>query len=427
MMRRLYLQIYATFVAVLLLILILGAIAWQLLPTNAWQQRLDGTGAVIGELLIPPSLSATELQARVDQMALLIPARVTVRSRTGELLAWAGDPLPAPQAGRGQSDRSSLRGSRSAVSIQLPDDRWFIVSMPPRGPSSLLITLSLLAAAIALGAYPVARGITGRLERLKTRVEALGAGELSARVNIEGKDEIAVLARSFNRAADRIEQLVDTQQHVLSTVSHEIRTPLARMRVALDLLETENRPELRERLSQDISELDQLIGELLLVSRLDATDGIERSEEIDLLALLAEEAAHTGAEVSGTPIVIHGDPRLLRRLIRNLLENASRYASGTPIEASTRQDDDGTVLLTVADRGPGILEHERERIFEPFYRSEAVANDADSSVGLGLSLVRQIARRHGGDVRCLSRDGGGMQFEVKITPELRPSRRADHS
>ena len=119
-MRRLYLQIYATFVAVLLLILILGAIAWQLLPTNAWQQRLDGTGAVIGELLIPPSLSATELQARVDQMALLIPARVTVRSRTGELLAWAGDPLPAPQAGRGQSDRIAAKAQRATFRV----GRW---------------------------------------------------------------------------------------------------------------------------------------------------------------------------------------------------------------------------------------------------------------------------------------------------------------
>ncbi len=414
-MRRLYLQIYATFVAVLLIFLVLGSIAWAFMPTSAWQRRLESAGAVIGELLIPPTQSPDELQATVDRLAALLPADVTIRGASGELLAAAGEPLPLRSSRWRGGDGASMHTSyRTAMAIVLPDNRWILLSWQDRGTATLFGTIGLLAIAIALGALPVARRITRRLERLQTRVEALGAGELSARVNIEGKDEVAELARSFNRAADRIERLVHAQQHVLAGVSHEIRTPLARMRVALELLDTDDRPELRERLFQDIAELDELIGELLLASRLDTIEQLERTEDVDLLALLAEEAARTGAEVSGTPVSVHGDPRMLRRLIRNLLENAHRYASDTSVEASAQPGDSGGALVIVADRGPGVPEHERERIFEPFYRSERMRGGADRSVGLGLALVRRIAHRHHGEVRCLPREGGGTSFEVEL-------------
>jgi signal transduction histidine kinase len=277
----------------------------------------------------------------------------------------------------------------------------------------LLGALLLLAAAIAIGAYPVVRRITGRLERLQARVDALGAGHLQARVQVEGCDEVAELARSFNRAAERIERLVNAQKTVLASASHELRSPLTRMRMAVELLPGTDRPELRARLSKDIEELDVLIGELLLASRLDALDDLGGTEEVDLLALLAEEASRTGADVSGEAVSIRGDPRMLRRLIRNLLENARRHAGGATVEASVHPLGAGGVRLTVADRGPGVLEGERERIFEPFYRPSG-AKESDGGVGLGLSLVRQIARRHGGDVRYVPREGGGSLFEVDL-------------
>jgi signal transduction histidine kinase len=187
---------------------------------------------------------------------------------------------------------------------------------------------------MAIGAYPLVRRTTRRLERLQARVEALGAGDLTARVEVEGKDEVARLARSFNHAVTRIERLVQAQRTVLAGASHELRSPLTRIRMAVELLPGDHRPELRARLSQDIAELDALIGELLLASRLEALEQLERMEDVDLLALLAEEGARTAAEVSGTPVCIQGDPRLLRRLLRNLLENARRYASDSLIEAS---------------------------------------------------------------------------------------------
>ena len=413
-MRRLYLQIYATFVAILLIFVLLIGSVWTFLPDNIWQQRLDGVGALIGEILIPPEQTTTELLAILERVTAVFSAQITVRNAAGEVLASTGEPLPAPSLRRFGGGRAEMQGHRSAMAIELPDGRWFTISWQERGASALFGTIGLLAIAIALGTLPIARRMTGRLERLRTRVEALGAGELSARLDVEGKDEVADLARSFNRAADRIERLVGAQRQVLAGVSHEIRTPLARMRVALELLATENRPELRQRLLQDITELDELIGELLLASRLDTIDQFEHTEDVDLLALLAEEAARTGADVSGEPVSLHGDPRMLRRLIRNLLENARQYAAETTIEAFAAPATDGGAILTVADRGPGIPKEERERIFEPFYRSELTRGQSERSVGLGLSLVRRIAHRHDGDVRCLPRDGGGSIFEVRL-------------
>jgi signal transduction histidine kinase len=223
---------------------------------------------------------------------------------------------------------------------------------------------------------------------------------------------VAELAASFNRTAARIEQLVGTQKSLLANVSHELRSPLARMRMAAELLADDGRPELRTRLARDIAELDALIDELLEASRLDAGAVAEHSEAVEMLALAAEEAAEFRADASGSVATVNGDARLLRRLVRNLLENARRYGGGTPIEISVESDND-TVTLRVCDRGPGVAEAERERIFEPFYRIHGTA-ESGNGVGLGLALVRQIARRHGGDARYEAREGGGSVFVVTL-------------
>ncbi len=137
---------------------------------------------------------------------------------------------------------------------------------------------------------------------------------------------------------------------------------------------------------------------------------------MDLLALVAEEGARHDVEVGGEAVVTTGDPRLLRRLVRNLLDNARRHGGEGPIEARVERSEHSGVRLLVLDRGPGVAEGERERIFEPFHRPAGSA-ETGQGFGLGLALVRQIARAHGGEAQCRPREGGGTIFEVLLARE----------
>jgi len=414
-MRRLYLQVYLAFVAILLLFGVLISVVWWLLPADIQTRGfLDGMSAVLSELLPAPERPLEELQRKVDWLGARFEADVAVRAPDGRLVVHSGTALPVPPLERTAS--GWIRGAGApAVALHLADGRWVVARWKHHHNGlGLLGALALLAGAIAVGAYPLARRITHRLERLRSGVDALGAGDMKARVTVEGCDEVADLARSFNAAADRIDRLMAAQKSVLAGASHELRSPLTRMRMALELLPAAGRPELKARLEKDIAELDELIGELLLASRLDASDRLTQVEDVDLLALLAEEGARTGTEVRGEAVTLRGDPRLLRRLLRNLLENASRHASGATVDAGFARLPDGRVRLSVADRGPGVPESERERIFEPFYRPPG-AKESDGGVGMGLALVRSIARRHGGDVRYVRREGGGSVFEVDLS------------
>jgi signal transduction histidine kinase len=253
--------------------------------------------------------------------------------------------------------------------------------------------LGAIALVVALGASPVVQRLTGRLERLQRGVESLGAGDLAARVKVEGRDEVARLAQSFNQAAARIESLVNAHKMLLANASHELRTPLARIRLGLELVATH--PERKAELERDIAELDQLVDEILLVSRLDATEQLDIREDVDLAALTAEECArYDDCALEAKPVIVSGDPMLLRRMIRNLLENAKLYGK-PPIEVTVAKQDDQAVL-NVLDHGPVIVEEARERLFSTFYRIPG--RSGTKGTGLGLALVRQIARRHGGDV-----------------------------
>ena len=282
-----------------------------------------------------------------------------------------------------------------------------------RGPHlpGLVVMLALIAAVVAIGAYPVVRRLTRRLERLQDSVQAWGDGQFATRVPVEGGDEIARLAASFNQAAARIETLVAAQKSLLANASHELRSPLARIRMAAELMAEHAPPAIGIELRRNVAELDQLIDEVLLASRLDVASPAARVlEELDLAAIVAEECARVNASLETQALTITGEPKLLRRMVRNLLENAVRYGAGSQITVRLAGTGDA-LCLDVCDGGPGIPEPERERIFEPFYRI-AGASEAAGGVGLGLALVRQIARRHGGDALCLP---GGPGACLRVT------------
>lgn len=362
-------------------------------------------------------IAASEAYLRRESGQMPGPRRAqAVRLEDGRTL-WIMRPPPRA----GGPPRSAADGGMHMSSGMAPGARtesaplaWWPGAATPGGlgVAALLVVLFI---AVAAGAWPVVRRLTRRLEALKQGVEAFGGGALHLRVAEDGRDEVAALGASFNRAAARIEALLRSQQSLLANASHELRSPLARLKMAVSMLEDAapaQRDGLRQEIHTNIGELDALVEEVLLASRLEAGAALQRNDPVDLLALAAEEAAHIHADVEGLPLQVAGDERLLRRALRNLLENAQRYGAGA-VSVSVQRDSAGQAELRVCDRGPGVPEAFRERIFEAFFRLPGHA-EREGGVGLGLALVRQIAAAHGGSVRCESREGGGSCFRLSL-------------
>lgn len=350
------------------------------------------------------------------------PAReVVIRNERDEVI---GQSMVRPNRVRGQGWEFDVEmNDGRTITVQLPPrprpagDAGRI--WPPRGSNGFLWMLGIVAVAVAIGSYPVVRRLTLRLEDLRRGVERWGEGDLSVRVPEKGSDEVAFLARRFNHAAERVEHLLKANKSLLANASHELRSPLARIRMGLELMDPEPSPRTRAEITRNIAELDQLIDEILLASRLDARESdMGTVETVDLTGLAAEESARAGAELdadgSQHTLVVQGVAKLLRRAIRNLLENARRYSSG-PVTVVVATDA-GRAVVRVCDRGPGVPESERERIFEPFYRLRG-ASEREGGVGLGLALVRSIAQRHHGTAHCEANPGGGACFVLTLPCE----------
>lgn len=404
-MVRLYIRIYLALLASLVAFAFIAAFFWHRDGGPA-DQALGSLRHLVANILPPADAPPAAQLVALQRLGRGFGTDFTLLDAEGRPIAVIGRPLRVPDTPHpGVSWRNPDRPG-VVWALRLPDHRTLLTGSPliyMGAAHNLFLALLMLGLAVSLGALPVIRWLTKRLERLEAAVESLGAGDLSARVAVEGRDEVARLAQAFNRAAVRIEALVGAHRDLLAHASHELRTPLARIRLALELAGPALDTRRRAGLEQDIAELDALVDEILLASRLDAVGDAYEDEALDLLALAAEECAHYDqAHLDGESAPVRGDARLLRRLLRNLLENARKYGA-PPIEVRIRREGD-VVRLTVADGGAGIPEAERERVFEPFYRRAGVRDNVGA--GLGLALVRQIARRHGGEVRCEGWEGG---------------------
>lgn len=417
-MRRLYLHIYLALVgALVLLTILIGVVLWTVdheRDSDRWLVELTR----FAERILPPPdapLAETERVLRAFADPLELDARL-FDAAGDELLRFGSPEIDRPE--RQGSRFLPRRGRHAVLVLDLADGRTLVIDghrdADPRPLRPLLGVIALFGLALAVAAYPVARRLTRRLETLKQHVDRFGEGRLDVRAPVQGRDEVAELARSFNASADRIERLVEHKSRLLADTSHELRTPLTRVRMALELLRSGPRPELLDDVDRDVEELDDLIGELLMASRLDAIEARLERETVDLLALAAEEAAGRDAiVVRGEAVQTVGDARLLRRMLRNLIENALRHGD-PPVEVTIARDQAGPgAVIRVEDAGPGVDPTERERIFDPFYRPTGESN-APGGVGLGLSLVRRIAEGHGGQVRCEDSRHGGSAFVVVL-------------
>jgi two-component system sensor histidine kinase CpxA len=262
-------------------------------------------------------------------------------------------------------------------------------------------------------------------------------------------DELTELMRDFDRMAERIEGLVDSQSRLLKDVSHELRSPLARLSVALGLarqraaseVDPQVAPELESSLNRielEADRLNQLIQRLLTISRLESgTDGIRKTKLS--LRELVEQVAHDaeyetpgrGCRVtsSADPLVdppadaadeflVEADPDLLRSAVENVVRNATRYtAEGTTVEVRLERQQSATgeeVVVRVLDSGPGVPEEALQKIFEPFYRLDDARNRQTGGAGLGLSIADRAIRLHGGQLRASNRKEGGLEVEIRI-------------
>lgn len=393
--RRLFWKIYLTLIASLVAAtLVMGAFFW-----------------FVGEAQreVAPAAAAHRLAG---------PADVSLFSAEGARLGARGAPIALAD----WEERRRQWGPTHIVRIDLPGGGFALTRFGPPGRArafTLLFVMLSVAAAGALAAYPVTALLTRRLEALRADVARWGEDGTPPRLEERGHDEVALLGRTFNQAATRLagllasqKALLASQKALLANASHELRSPLARLRVAVDMGVGATREATGAEIVRNLAEMDQLVDELLLSSRLDHPESRkDRRERIDLLGLAAEEAVRHDAGVSGEPVEIEGDAVLLRRLVRNLLDNAAKHGR-SPIEIEVARDGEAATIV-VTDAGLSLAPEQRERIFEPFYRPSGVGESA-GGWGLGLALVRQIAERHGGSVTCDASSAGGTRFVVRL-------------
>lgn len=412
--RRLFWKVYLTLLSSLVAVAFLVGAFWSLIG-DIPRERFGAFHVRLADWSLPERDSPPgALDAAMARLGEAIGADVSLYDADGALVASQGPPIRLDDPrGRGGLEPPAMR-------VDLPDGRAVVARLRPPWPSPrwrMLSMLVVVAGGVGLAAFPLTARLTRRLEGLRSGVERWGAGALSLRVDDTGDDEVAVVAGAFNAAAARVEELLASQKALLANASHELRSPLARLRMAVELWFVQPSSEMYAEIVRDLAESDQLVEEILLASRLDRPGPITaHATRVDLLGLAAEEAARLEPGVAcvsgdGGALEIEGDPTLLRRLIRNLIENAAKHGRPPIHIAVTRNETMARVV--VSDRGEGIAPAEREQVFEPFYRP-AGRTESAGGWGLGLSLVRQIAKRHGGAAFCEAEPDGGARFVVDL-------------
>ncbi|ALK96300.1 sensor protein RstB [Massilia sp. WF1] len=307
------------------------------------------------------------------------------------------------------SNEDAIRASRLPVDL---------------GQALLMEVVRYVVVALAL-LVPIAlwsRSHWQGLQMLARVTDEFGAGKLSARAVMKPSDAAYPLAQRINAMAERIQGLLESQKNLLHSVSHELRTPIARLEFALELLsERANDPALSKRIAAmdgDLAELNELVNELLSMSKLDNASEPQRALfEVEPVLRECADGLHPRPAALhvelGTMLgSVDGDRRLLARAVGNLLRNAQKYAAGTVALSAYR--DGGLLEILVDDDGPGIPEEERERIFEPFYRLDRSRDRATGGFGLGLSIARKAVMLHGGILRVERSPLGGARFAISL-------------
>jgi two-component system osmolarity sensor histidine kinase EnvZ len=323
------------------------------------------------------------------------------------------------QLGAGTQLATSRDGVRGAwVSFRIDDDEYWIFlprSRLERADPLRWVGLGVLVLALALiGAYLIVARINRPLRELTRAADEIGHGRTPSPIDEGGPVEIRTLAHAFNQMSADLKRLDDERALLLAGVSHDLRTPLSRIRLGLEMMDGKGDASLAAGLVQDVEDIDAAIGQFLDFARVSEGETVVADGDLNALAReLTERYARFGREVSGTfgalpPFSFR--PLAIRRLIANLVDNALRHA-GPGVEIITRSEN-GRAVIEVLDRGPGIPQDQAERMLQPFTRLDSARSGAGT--GLGLAIVDRIARQHGGGVRLLPREGGGLRARVEL-------------
>ncbi|MEE4271261.1 MAG: ATP-binding protein [Thermoanaerobaculales bacterium] len=373
------------------------------------------------------------------------PVRIFVFDESGRTLHGQDTPREAAdlvaRAFATGAETSEQAGSLHLLArpVTTSDGRRVVVvgvhESPPRlihllDPQALVWRLGLLFLVVGGLSFWLARYLTSPVAPLRRATRRLSSGDLSARVGgrvTRRRDEIGELARDFDAMAGRIEDLVASRERLLRDVSHELRSPLARLVVALELARTragEGAEGPLDRIEREAARLDELIGQLLLLERLEAGAVEPDVVDVDLPVLLDEIVADAGFEAAadGTDVELEtvGDGRvsgradLLRSAFDNIIRNAVHHADpGTAVEVRLA-DGGGGVTVTVRDRGSGVPEEDLAKLFEPFFRVGEARDRASGGAGLGLAIAARAVRAHGGEISAENHAEGGLVVTVRL-------------
>jgi len=322
---------------------------------------------------------------------------------------------------------------------------------PPRlgEPGSFFFGLRLLGQSLlpilligAFFCYWLARYLTAPVIKLRDTTQALADGNLKARVSdklAKRHDEIGYLGRDFNMMAGRIESLVEAQQRLLRDISHELRSPLTRLNVALELVRRRAAPELDkglDRIGREAGSINEMIGQLLTLSRVESGTYRLAGVRIDLCLLLKEIADDADFEARSRNRTVRitscescttmGVAELLRSAIENVVRNAVHHTGeGTEVLIALSceaNDSEKHALIRVRDHGTGVPEEAIERIFDPFYRVEDARDRQTGGTGLGLAIATRAVQLHGGTIRAANAPDGGLVVEIRFPIALESSR-----
>jgi signal transduction histidine kinase len=353
-----------------------------------------------------------------DRLTPLLHGEELARARSGHVVTIGGD-------------RVGIEGELRVVSQQASGGRTVLVAAPEHDvrqslsavTHALLVAYPLLLLSLTALAWLVVGWTLHPVERLRQGAEDISAAQVGRLPVPDGDDELHRLAVTLNRMLDRLDAARVRQRAFVADAAHELRSPIASLRTQLDVAAHLGEPPATADLSAEVDRLSRLVDDLLLLARADEGDpGLRRREPVEVSRLLTEVvSACAGARVRVTaapssPQWTLADPRALRRVVDNLVANAIRHATATVTLAVRRAAD--RVVLTVTDDGPGIPEADRARVFDRFTRLDDARTRDEGGAGLGLAIVRQLVRLHGGQV-TLGDAAPGLRVAVAL-PAIEP-------